>query len=307
MTDGRPVQFIVNPVSGGFGSKPLVRKLRRFLADAGQPTEVYETRGPGDAAATAEVLRASDCRAVVVVGGDGTVRETATAMGDTGVPLVVLPMGTENLVAKYFQMRRDPGQLASLLLHGKPVDVDIGEMRSGQGAGSVARRFLLVAGMGFDADVVRRLTARRKGHINHGDYFWPIWRSFWSYHHPRFRVDTEQGLLYEGHGLVFIGNIPRYAIGLRILPRAHPQDGKLDVCVFACRWQLPLLRHSVNTLLRRHVSTTGVTYRQAERVRVTADRQVPVQLDGDLADTLPAEFTLTGQKTRFLAPPHWRP
>jgi diacylglycerol kinase (ATP) len=160
--------------------------------------------------------------------------------------------------------------------------------------------------VGFDAEVVRLVHGARRGHITHSSYIWPILRTLWTYRHPRVRVETAEGVLFEGHGMVFVGNIPRYAIGLRLVPQADPCDGLLDVCVFECDSRLGLLRHAFNTLLRRHIGSRGVRYARTVRVSVSADRGVDVEVDGDLADPLPAEFTMTDQKATFLVSPEWR-
>lgn len=303
MDDGRGVQVIANPISGRAGSRSLVAELCRKLGRLGWPVQVDFTCGPGDAPRLAARCRPDELRAVIVVGGDGTVREAATS---TDVPVAILPTGTENLLARYFGMRRSVDSLCRLLQNGRPTAIDVAAMSRGDADRRDVRRFLLMSGMGFDAEVVRRLTARRKGHITHGDYFWPIWRTLGSYQHPRMVVETESGTLFKGRGLVFVGNIPRYAAGLRICLQASPRDEKLDVCIFECHGQIALLWHAFKTLLRRHVGSSHVLYDRASRVRVTADRHVAVQLDGDLAGALPAEFEIIGQKAIFLAPAEWQ-
>jgi YegS/Rv2252/BmrU family lipid kinase len=309
MIDGRNIQIIVNPVSGGSSSRRLVQELCGRLGAAGFRAELFETGGPGDGARRVSGLDADQCGAVVVIGGDGTVREVATALPSPLLPLVILPMGTENLVARYFRMRRDPAALVNLLRNGRRIEIDIAQMKMQGTDGVNVKRFLLVAGIGFDAEVVRSLAARRRGHICHADYFWPIWRSFWSYHHPLLRIETEHGVLFEGHSMAFVGNIPRYAVGLKLHPQADPQDGLLDVCVLPCRRQTAVLRHAVNVVFGRHVDSAGVLYRQAKTVAITARSPAPVELDGDLASesATTVELSLTGTRRSFLVDEGWRP
>src|SRR5262249_2926667 len=86
------------------------------------------------------------CRCLVAVGGDGTV--SAVLNERSSLPLTVLRAGTENLVARHFGLRRDPKSLVRTIVADRPVRVDVGE--------AAGRRFLLMAGFGFDADVVTR-------------------------------------------------------------------------------------------------------------------------------------------------------
>ncbi|MEK6644948.1 MAG: diacylglycerol kinase family protein [Planctomycetota bacterium] len=301
MADTRYVQIVVNPVSGRESSERLVSGLVKEMESAGWPVRVHRTTGPGDGGAGVAGCNADSCRALVVVGGDGTVREVATSV-QAGVPIVILPRGTENLVAKYLGMATTVECVSRLLKEGVPIGIDIAEMRTRERL----RRFLLVAGVGFDAEVVRLVHGARRGHITHRSYIWPILRTLWTYRHPRLRVETAEGVLFEGHGMVFVGNIPRYAIGLRLVQHADPCDGLLDVCVYECNSRLGLLRHAIMTLFRRHIGSRGVKYTQTRRASVSAQSTVDVEVDGDLADPLPAEFVMTDHKATFLVSAEWR-
>ncbi|MBI5763634.1 MAG: NAD(+)/NADH kinase [Planctomycetes bacterium] len=301
MTDDRYVQVVVNPVSGRSSSEPIVAALVQHVEAMGSAARVHRTTGPGDGARVVAACRPEECRALVVVGGDGTVREVATSVRP-GVPIVIVPRGTENLVAKYLGMTADVDSAARLLREGVPLDIDIAEARWT----NRAKKFLLVGGVGFDAEVVRMVHGGRRGHITHLSYVWPILKTLLTFRHPSIRVETDDGVQYEGRGMVFVGNIPRYAIGLRLVPKADPQDGLLDVCAFECASRLRLIRHALMVVLGRHVGSRGVHYSQTRSVRVSAAGHVEVEIDGDLAEPLPVEFSMTGERARFLVSPDWR-
>ena len=69
------------------------------------------------------------------------------------------------------------------------------------------RCFTSIAGFGFDGAVIHRMNAFRTGHINHLDYFWPIWRTFWEYDFPPMLVLADGVEIFNDRGLVFVGNI----------------------------------------------------------------------------------------------------
>lgn len=301
MSDSQFVQVVVNPVSGRTSSEPLVTALAQRVEAMGSTARVHRTTGTGDGARVVAGCNPETCRALVVVGGDGTVREAATSV-KSEVPIVVLPRGTENLVAKYLGMTADVDAAARLLRDGVPVDIDIAEARWA----TSTRKFLLVGGVGFDAEVVRLVHGGRRGHISHMSYFWPILKTFLTFRHPTIRVETDNGVMFEGRGMVFVGNIPRYAIGLRLVPKADPRDGFLDVCVFECASRLRLIRHAMMVALGRHVGSKGVHYSQTRGVRVSATDHAEVEIDGDLAEPLPVEFRMNGERARFLVSPNWR-
>ena len=285
--------FIVNPASGrGRVAGALTEALERLSA-AGHRGCIHTTAGAGDATAIARGLPAA--AAGVAVGGDGTVREVAEGLLGRAIPLAILPAGTENLVAKQLQIDASPVRLVDTLLNSDIREIDVGLV--GQ------RVFLVVVGIGFDAEVVRRLSQRRQGHITHLDYFLPVWRSFWSHRFPRLRVLADGETVFDEQGLVFVGNMPRYGLGLRILKDAVLDDGLLDICLFRCRSRSKLLSHAFRTGCGRHLTSRDVLYLRAREIRVSSTVSVPFQVDGDDGGDLPAEIRLSSQKLHILVPP----
>ena len=112
----------------------------------------------------------------------------------------------------------------------------------------------------------------RTGHISHLSYFWPLWRTFWEHDFPRMRITVEQEAVFDDFGLAFVGNISRYAVGLRICRDARYDDGLLDLVVFSCREQTALMLHAAWTLLRLHPLRGDVIYRRVRSARIETDR-----------------------------------
>jgi diacylglycerol kinase family enzyme len=286
------VHAIINPVSGPRLPAGAVAQLRRNLAQTGIGLQCRFTTAPGEATRLAREVPGT-ARAALVVGGDGTVREVAAGLCGRPVPICILPAGTENIIAKAFRMPRDPRTLATWIARGQTQRVDMGQINR--------QRFLVICGMGFDAEVVRLLHQVRQGHIDHQHYFWPIIRTFGSHTFPHLHIEVDDHLLYEGPGLVFVGLIPRYAVGLQILANARCDDGLLDVCVYPCASRRGLLWHAFRTMCGRHTGGgSGALYAQGRAARVRSDHPVPLQVDGDLAGCLPAEFRIIPQAVNLL-------
>ncbi len=286
--------FIVNPASGRGRAAAALKEILERLSAAGHEGCIHTTGGAGDATAIARGLPAA-AAAVVAVGGDGTVREVAEGLLGRSIPLAILPAGTENLVAKQFQIDASPVRLVGALMSPDIREIDVGLV--GQ------RAFLVVVGVGFDADVVRRLSQRRRGHITHLDYFLPVWRSFWSHRFPRLRVVVDRETVFDEKGLVFVGNMARYGLGLRILKDAVADDGLLDICIFRCRSRSKLLSHAFRTACGRHLTSGDVLYLRAREIHVSSDAPVPFEVDGDDGGDLPADIRLSSQKLQILVPP----
>lgn len=299
----RRVVAILNPVSGRHNVIPVVRAVARLVEAGGGRLEIRETHGAGHATELASEV-GSEVDALLVVGGDGTVCEVVNGLSlerpqsrprrlrEPTAPIVILAAGLENLLARELGMPTKPDDVARTLLHGQPFACDVGVING--------RRFLAVAGIGFDAECIVRLGAVRKGHITHWDYFWPIWRTFWAYRFPTLRIEADGSCIFEGRGLALVGVIARYSAGMRILSQARYDDGLLDVCIFPCASRIKLGAHACRVFRRRHVGRGGVVYRQCSRVRITSPDEVPIEVDGELGGVLPADCTILPGAARFL-------
>ena len=84
------------------------------------------------------------------------------------------------------------------------------------------------------------------------------------------KVEVDGQEIFDGRGLVFVGNISRYALGLQILHSADFSDGLLDVCVYKCASKLHLIKHSVMTIFKQHTYGSDVIYRQGKEIMVSS-------------------------------------
>lgn len=249
----------------------------------------------------------SGCRCLVAVGGDGTVGDLINER--PSVPLTVLPAGTENLFARQFGMSRRPERVAAAIAEGTTVRLDLG-LTNG-------RRFALMAGVGFDADVVTRHHFARPGTTSRLAYVEPVLRSSLQYRFPplKIRVDDPAGSEVLSGSMAFVFNLPAYALGLLVAPLARGDDGKLDLVVFRDPGPFRALQYLWKVVRGIHLDDAGVTYRKVHRVTIEANEPVPVQLDGDpggritpegpwMAEVLPAalELLVPGRASRAAAP-----
>jgi YegS/Rv2252/BmrU family lipid kinase len=288
------VRAIVNPISGRRSLAAVVKRLSERLLRHGVSLEVTPTTKAGDATRLAAEASRADTRAIVAVGGDGTVREVVEGLIGGSVPLAVLPGGTENVLAKHFGFRVDADELARTILRGEEEAYDVGVCGD--------RRFILMVGAGFDADVVRALSEARKGHISYWSYVRPFWNTFCRHGFPVLKVEVDGRAVYEGRAMVWAGIIPRYSMGMRILHRARTDDGLLDVCILPCASRTRLTVYGALLMARRAPRHARAQYHQCRHVRVTSDVPVNIQIDGDPAGTLPVECGILDRGLRLLRP-----
>ncbi|MCA1684621.1 MAG: diacylglycerol kinase, partial [Planctomycetia bacterium] len=206
------------------------------------------------------------------------------------VPITVLPCGTENLFARHFRLGRDPGRLAATIAAGRVARIDLGSVRG--------RRFALMAGFGFDADVVTRhhhARLRQSGlprPTHRAAYVESVLTSSFAYRFPAMTVTiTDPGCEETLVGsTVFVFNLPRYALGLPFAPTALGDDGLLDLVVFRNPGPFQALHYLWLVFRGLHLRRPGIELRKVRRVLITTTERVPVQFDGDPGGILDGGF-----------------
>ena len=272
------VGIAANPGSGRGRGRRQVERLQAELKRLGLSTRVAWSLLER-LSLVAEAAADPHCRCLVAAGGDGTV--AALVNECPTVPITVLPAGTENLFARHFRLDRNPARLASIIAAGAVAQLDLGR--------TATRRFTLMAGIGFDADVVARHHLTRVGRAgvalptHRGAYVESVLRSSFEYRFPPLTLSiTDPGAEETLVGATaFIFNLPRYALGLPFAPSARGDDGWLDLVVFRNAGPFHSLRYLWMVLRGIHLDRDGVEHRRVRRVVVTSAETVPVQLDGD--------------------------
>ena len=237
---------------------------------------------------------------MIAAGGDGTIAEIANRTA-AGTPLAVFPLGTENLLAKYLEVTHDCAAFADAIAEGRTTWIDAGRANG--------RIFLLMAGVGFDAEVVHRLHAERTGSIRHLTYVKPILQAIRKYNYPELRVFCSQAGEPWSEPIrcrwAFVFNVPRYGLGLNFVPDGNAADGQLDLCTFERGGLMAGLHYLIAIVRGRHQESPGFRAWRGPRLRIESDAQVPYELDGDASGKLPLEIEILPRQLRLLVPPNW--
>jgi diacylglycerol kinase (ATP) len=277
MNDRTRVLILANPVAGRGPRGRLVDELADELRRRKLQPEICREREK-----LTELVQAgrTTLRCVVAAGGDGTLNEVINRA--PGIPLSVLPLGNENLVAREFGLVASPAALARAIERNSTRRLDLARV--------AGRYFCLMAGAGIDADVVHRVHRTRRSHVSKRDYALSTLASLGSYSFQTIDVQiADNGERLRG-AAAFLFNLPRYGLGLPIALRAKPDDGQLDLWVFERPGPWNLARYLRAILLRRHERLSDVHHRLVKQVRVTSHQPVPLQTDGDPAGFLPADI-----------------
>jgi len=287
--------FIFNDAAGIGDHEDAKSILAQRLSEQG--FDVRFLAADGEANLREEALRAlKNSQAVVACGGDGTVSAVASALVETNIPLGVVPLGTLNHFAKDLGIPTEPRKAAEILIGGRIVEVDVGEVN-----GHV---FLNNVNLGFYSSLVRE---REQG----GPPARPkvlatllaAAKVFRRYPLLTMRIETAETSTTRSTPFIFVGNNP-YEMGASGLgSRTVLDSGELCVYVGRQTGRSGLLRLIVHALSGRNLA------QDADRLTVTElwvdshHRPLQIALDGELRIMdPPLHFHMRRRALRVIAP-----
>jgi diacylglycerol kinase family enzyme len=294
-SDSRDVLISLNPRAGRRSCHGRVQKIGEQLARAG-----FNVQSTSDLAELASLatdgMESGRLRAVIAVGGDGTASVVRNHV-PLVVPMLPVPMGTENLLGRYVGQTTEPADVCRTMTDGVVVGLDLCRANG--------THFLLMVSAGFDAEVVRTLHENRSGNITRRSYFLPTLRAIRSYRYPKMRLYSEGASgAHEPHECrwMFGFNLPLYALGLPIAPDASAADGLLDICTFERGKLWSVLRYLWHVQRRAHseLADTVILHSRRFRLETQDSLKIPYQLDGDYGGTLPLEVEVLPGELRLL-------
>lgn len=288
--------FIINPTAGNGRAIRIGRMLADAVKSRGIHGAIRVTERPGHGEELAAEAAAQSWDGVVAVGGDGTVHEAVNGLAESDVPLGIIPVGTGNDFARALGIPRQPLPALDVIVAGHVRSVDLGEVNG--------RRYVQVAGVGFDAEVAAAVTRNRARMPGGGalPYLWGILHKMATYKNQRLTLETEGGTVEREALMVAIGNTRNYAGGLMICPDAQLDDGLLDMCLIGnlSHWQ------RVNVLARvfsgGHVRHPKVSYGKTPWLNIDGPSNLLVQADGQIIGNLPARVRVLPLAGRVFAP-----
>jgi diacylglycerol kinase (ATP) len=274
----REIALLTNPTSGkGKGAKVRDRALVR-LRGAGLGVRSLQGRDAGEALDLARQCVADGVDALVVCGGDGMVHLAVQAVAETDTPLGIVPAGTGNDVARYFDIpRKDPEAAVDLVVAGRTRTIDLA--RSG------AQYFVTVLAAGFDAAVNERANRMTwpKGQMRYNIATLAELRVFQPLPYTLQLDDREVSL---DAMLVAVGNGPSFGGGLRITEGAVLDDGLLDVVIIKPISKPDLIRTYPKLFKGTHIHHPQYEHHLVRSVTVAAPGIVSYA-DGERFGALP--------------------
>ncbi len=272
--------IVVNPSKLDDPAK-VRAELESSCAAAGWEASWLETTE--DDPGTGQARQALDDGADIVAayGGDGTVRAVASALAGTRTPLGLLPGGTGNLLARNLGLPLDDREAAlDVILTGRSRPIDVGRVSFDD---DDEQLFLVMTGMGLDADMVAANEALKK-RIGYLAYVVSGAKALVK---PGFRVVVDGQLnvparvRFRHARTAVVGNCGELTGGIALLPDQNVDDGRLGVVLAAPRGLVGWTAVLADVLTRHRSGYPGIQRYAGPEITVKVDRPVDAQLDGD--------------------------
>lgn len=283
--------LILNPRARGERAERAIR----FVMEHATRFAIYASNSPDEAGALARRFAEAGEPVVVAAGGDGSLNAVVAGLVGTDTVLGILPTGTMNVFARELQIPfADLKRAFEIIDEGHVREVDLFEANGAP--------FVQMAGVGFDAQVIEETTSESKKRLGPLAYILSAVRVLGE-RPPRMTVRFDEGTVAEG-ACVLLGNGSLYGGQLRLFGKADNADDLLDVLVYKEAGYRAVLG-SLATVARGGYEAGGklVEFHQTSGLTVECDREVPVEVDGELwGRTERVEVKKLAQKLKVLAP-----
>ncbi|UYM07349.1 lipid kinase [Solicola gregarius] len=291
------VALVVNAASRT-GSEAYDEAHRRLSELGVAPDVAYPVRDPARLGDVLDSVTADGCDLVVVGGGDGTLSTAIDHLARHDMALGVLPLGTANDLARTLQVPAEIGAACETIANGKLVDIDVGGMGD--------QTFCNVASIGLAVGVTRALTPGLKRRLGPLAYPVATMRAY-RQHRPfttylDFPDGDHESIRVDDTIAVAIGNGRYYGGGNVISPDSGIDDHSLDVYVIprgTARERIGVVRRVRDGSFVDHDHVIHVT---TARIRLRADPEQPINLDGEVVASTPQEFVVHRNALDVLVP-----
>jgi len=287
----RRILVVFNPAAGGARRARFGRVVKSLLKHGCNIT-VMETAAVGHAETIARDISVADFDVIAAAGGDGTINEIVNGLIGKDIALGLIPLGTANVLADEIGLGRGADQIARTLASGPIKAIRVGRANG--------RRFTMMAGVGFDANVVHGVSLPLKKKVGALAY---VWQALKQATFGRFDACdvTIDGAAHHPTSVV-ICNGRRYGGPFIAAPDASVNDDRFYVILMNGRGWFSVLRYGIGLMLGRLGHLHDVLLVPGREIVVKGVDQQPVQADGDIITTLPLTVTVDTAPLRVVYP-----
>jgi YegS/Rv2252/BmrU family lipid kinase len=334
--------LIGNPIAGG-GALKKIKKVVNILEKKGFNVRLMLTAKRGDAELFARQISSefgvqnlelkdnNNSRLkthnsellVIAAGGDGTYNEVANGLIYSNIPMAILPMGTTSVLAREFKIPLTIEKALDTVLNGRIQKVHLGRITCNKSDRSssfidanltishepstishtVTRHFLLMAGIGFDGEVIFSLNEKIKKYFGKVAHILGAIKSLIKYNpspitllSPEHKTESQEITAYTAT----ISKASCYGGNFKITPDAALTEPFFYVFATHKKGRLNTLRYVLGIIIGRHLQFKDISYFKTSKVKIEGDAYI--QIDGDYIGKTPAEIDISKDALMLIVP-----
>ncbi len=299
--------LIYNPYAGRLAYQArLLQRTIAVLHRLGLPVKQVPTRGPNSGAQIAREEIAAGADLILAAGGDGTINEVANGMVHSGVPLAILPAGTANVLARELRVKMPLDRTAAEVASAVPTSVALGRVTR---ADQSCRHFLMMAGVGLDAQIVYDLNLDIKAFFGKMAYYLGGVAQIAKPLTP-FRAVVD-GQSYETT-FALVTRVRNYGGDFEIARTASLLDSQFEVVLFNARQSYQYVPYLFGMMLGQVGHMPGCSVLRARSVHCEPlaasplldgpSMAAPLQVDGEYAGRLPVSIDIVPDALTLMLP-----
>jgi diacylglycerol kinase (ATP) len=248
-------------------------ELRTLLADEGIPDPIwYEVGKSREAPRFVRKAMKKGAGLLFVWGGDGMVQRCVDEVAGTDTPIAILPAGTANLFATNLDIPADLATAVRIGLHGDRRTLDVGVVNG--------ERFVVMAGVGFDALMIRDVGTGLKDKAGQLAYVWTGAKHLRETP-MRVHIRVDGAKWFKGEAsCVLVGNMGKVIGGMSVFEGSRPDDGRLEVGLVTAKGLVDWARTAGRTALGQTETSPFVETITAQRIDVRLKDPMVYELDG---------------------------
>jgi len=278
-------RIIYNPTSGREAFKKHLPEVLKKLENAGYETSCHATTGPEDATIAAKIAVERRYDLVVAAGGDGTINEVVNGLAEQEYrpKLGIIPVGTTNDFARALHIPRDIEAAADIIAKGDTIPVDIGRLNED-------KYFINIGGGGNLTELSYEVPSKLKTMLGQLAYYLKGMEKLPFIKATKVKIEYD-GKLFEGEVMLFLIGLTNSVGGFeKLAPGSSINDGLFSLLILKKANLADFIRIATLALRGEHVNDPSVIYVNANRIKVTSEEKVQLNLDGEFGGVLPAEF-----------------
>jgi diacylglycerol kinase (ATP) len=266
------LEVLINPCAGG-QVRQAKEAVERLCQGRGIPYTVAETRDPQEITRRCQDLAQAGAPRMVVLGGDGTLRDAAQGLRGTHTLLGIVPCGTGNDLIRSIGVPRELDRAAETAVLGCPLAMDLIDLDG----------YAVVNYLGAGIDSNTTLYAKQSALRGMAAYLYGLFRALAGLRPIRYRCRLDGGEERCGLGVMInVANGAYFGGGIHAFPTASPTDGLLDVMLVRDLKRRQILPVLPKLIRGNHVGHPYVEFLRCREVSFSFEKDTPMSADGEV-------------------------